>query len=327
MKGGGEQEEDPSSGRTFDGAHLVKRFYGAKGTRVVEACRDVSITVDRGHVLGLVGESGCGKTTVGRLLMRLIDPDEGEVCFRGVSLTKYAEKEIRPLRRHFQMIFQDSGAAFNPRMRVYDSLKESMNLHDGGRPRELRERILDLITRVNLSRGILYNYVGNISGGEVKRLDIARALSIGPQFLIADEPLSLLDMSLQSQIANLMMEIKEEGTGILFISHDLRMVEMLSSVVAVMYRGNIVERAPKREITRHPLHPYTRYLWDPASAALYLGLKEGGCIYRNSCALYQAKGYPLVCAELHPPLVEQQADHFAACHFAGETHEGSRRGD
>jgi ABC-type oligopeptide transport system ATPase subunit len=302
----------------MEGVELVKRFFSHKSRHHIDACRRVSIVVARGHILGLVGESGCGKTTVGRLLMRLIDPDSGEVRFRGRLLTGLSEQEIRPIRRHFQMIFQDSGSAFNPRIRVYDSLKETIKLHGGGRQRDLRERILDLIGRVNLSRGILYNYVGNLSDGEVKRLDVARALSIDPQFLIADEPLSRLDMSIQSQIANLLMEVKEEGTGILFISHDLRMVEMLSSVVAVMYRGMIVERAPKREITGNPLHPYTRHLWDPQSSVFYMGLKESGCIYRNSCALYQGKGFPMVCAEIQPPLVEHTTAHFAACHFAGE---------
>jgi ABC-type oligopeptide transport system ATPase subunit len=286
---------------------------------MVRACDQVSVTLERGKILGLVGESGCGKTTVGRLMLRLLPPDQGEVLFRGMPITDMPEKELRPLRTHFQMIFQDSRSAFNPRMRVVDALKEAVRLHRGIRTRSMRELIEELIVRVNLSRGVLHNFVGNLSGGEVKRLDIARSLCIDPQFLIADEPLALLDMSIQSQIANLFMEVREQnGTGILFISHDLRMVEMLSSFVAVMYRGRIVERASKRNITGQPLHPYTRHLWNPASSVFFMDLKGGGCIYRSSCALYQQKGFPLVCSEEQPGLIEHGPGHFAACHFAGE---------
>ncbi len=301
---------------TFQGRTLVKSF---PGHRVVRACDDVSLTLRRGGIMGLVGESGCGKTTVGRLLLALIKPDRGEVLFRGVPISRMHEKEIRPLRSHFQMIFQESSSAFNPRIRVADALKEAVRLHRRMDARDMWMLIEEIIARVNLSRGIMYNFVGNLSGGETKRLDIARALCIDPDFLIADEPLSLLDMSIQSQIANLLMEIREQrNTGILFISHDLRMVEMLSSIVAVMYRGKIIERASKREITGEPLHPYTRHLWDPASSVFFMDLKAGGCIYRRSCFLYQKKGFPLICAERHPPLTEHRPDHVAACHFAGE---------
>jgi len=315
---------EPTEGRAprgpetdaFLGRGLVKHFHGR---RVMRACDGVSLTLRRGSILGLVGESGCGKTTVGRLLLALTKPDRGEVLFRGMPLTRMHEKEIRPLRSHFQMIFQDSASAFNPRIRVADALKEAVRLHRAMNARDMRMLIEELIARVNLSRGILYNFVGNLSGGETKRLDIARALCINPDYLVADEPLALLDMSIQSQIANLLMEVREkQNTGILFISHDLRMVEMLSSTVAVMYRGRIMERAPKKEIISEPLHPYTRHLWDPASSVFFMDLKAGGCIYRRSCFLYQKKGFPLICAERHPPLAEHRPDHVAACHFAGE---------
>lgn len=301
------------------GKDLVKYFYSRRQNRIIKACDCISISIEKGRTVGLVGESGCGKTTVGRLMLRLIEPDSGDVFFNGFNLTELPEKNIRPLRRHFQMIFQDSRAAFNPRMRVIEALREAIRLHTTMKLREMKDTAMELIERVNLSRGILYNIVGNLSGGELKRLDIARVLAINPEFIIADEPLALLDISIQSQIANLLMEVQEkENTGMLFISHDLRMVEMLSHIVVVMYRGRIVERALKRDIVIEPLHPYTRHLWEPTSMVFFMDIPESGCIYKNSCLLYQRKGFPSVCGERHPELAEVKSGHYAACHFAGE---------
>jgi ABC-type oligopeptide transport system ATPase subunit len=279
----------------------------------------VFISIDEGTTVGLVGESGCGKTTVGRLLLRLIDADRGVVYYRGCNLTRLGEKEIRPQRKNFQMIFQDSASAFNPRMRVLDTLKESIRLYEEVRIREVRERIYDLIDRVNLSRGMLHNFVGNLSGGELKRLDIARSISIGPEFIIADEPFTLLDISIQSQMADMLMSYQEnQGASILFISHDLRMVEMLSRRVYVMYGGRIVENGSKRDITGMALHPYTKHLWNPQSPVALSQFPEQGCIYRNSCLLHVKKGWPKVCVEEQPELLEHRDTHFAACHFAGQ---------
>ncbi len=301
------------------GKDMRKYFFNRRQNRTIKACDAVTISIEKGQTVGLVGESGCGKTTVGRLLLRLIKPDSGEVFFDGFNLTKLSERDIRPLRKHFQMIFQDSRAAFNPRMRVIEALREAIRLHTGMKAREMRDAVSALVARVNLSLGIMYNIVGNLSGGELKRLDIARVLAINPEFIIADEPLALLDLSIQSQIANLLMEVQErENTAIMFISHDLRMVEMLSHTVVVMYRGRIVERALKRDIMGEPLHPYTRHLWDPASTVFFIGYPESGCIYKNSCLLYQKKGFPPVCSEQNPDLIEHRAGHYAACHFAGE---------
>ena len=297
--------------------NLNKYFPSPHSEHVIRACDDVSLSIESGKTLGLVGESGCGKTTVGRILLRLIDPDSGTVRFQGEDLTRLKEKELRPMRKRLQMIFQESSSAFNPRMKVYDALKEPLKLYYGLKPKELRERVDFLISRVNMSRGTLDNFVGNLSGGEVKRLDIARALSIEPEFIIADEPLALLDMSIQSQIANLLMSIQQENSiSLLFISHDLRIVEMLSHTVAVMYGGRIVEYARISVIREKPLHPYTAYLWNPKSLGFFDRLPGGGCIYKSSCVLFQKQGFPPVCGEKIPDLLEREKGHYVACHFA-----------
>jgi len=303
----------------YEGRRLYKHFHGNGRGTVIKACDRVYIAVEEGTTVGLVGESGCGKTTVGRLLLRLIDADKGVVYYRGCNLTRLNEKEIRPQRKNFQMIFQDSASAFNPRMRVLDTLKESIRLYEDVKLREARERIFELIYKVNLSRGMLHNFVGNLSGGELKRLDIARAISINPEFIIADEPFSLLDISIQSQMADLLMSYQEDqGASILFISHDLRMVEMLSRRVFVMYGGIIVESGSKRDITGIPLHPYTKHLWNPQSPVALSQFPEEGCIYRNSCLLYEKKGSPKICSQDPPELIEHREQHLAACHFAGQ---------
>jgi ABC-type oligopeptide transport system ATPase subunit len=304
----------------FEGRRLYKHFRGVKGHAEVRACDNVYISIDEGTTVGLVGESGCGKTTVGRLLLRLIDADRGLVYYRGENLTRLQEKEIRPLRKNFQMIFQDSRSAFNPRMRVIDALRESIRLyHENLKIRQVRELIYELIDMVNLSRGMLHSFVGNLSGGELKRLDIARTIAIGPEFIIADEPLTLLDLSIQSQMADLLLSYKEQNrAAVLFISHDLRMVEMLSQTVLVMFGGRIMEQASKRGVTSTPLHPYTKHLWDPQSAVSFAQYPESGCVYLNNCLLHQMKGYPNICIEETPELVEYTENHFAACHFAGQ---------
>jgi ABC-type oligopeptide transport system ATPase subunit len=297
--------------------HLYKRFMNRHTKRAADACVDVSLVIEHGKTLGLVGESGCGKTTVGRILLRLIDPDSGSVLFDGNDITGLKEKQLRPMRKRFQMIFQESSSAFNPRMKVSDALKESLRLYQNYKPRELWDRAQLLLSRVNLSRGTADNFIGNLSGGELKRLDIARALSIEPEFIVADEPLALLDMSIQSQIANLLLDIQHgKEISLLFISHDLRMVEMLSHSVAVMYMGRILEYARISVIREKPLHPYTRYLWNPQTAGVLAALPEGGCAYRSRCGLYEESGFPMRCSRETPVLIEKEKGHLVACHFA-----------
>jgi peptide/nickel transport system ATP-binding protein/oligopeptide transport system ATP-binding protein len=301
----------------MEGIDLVKHFYNKKQRKLIRACDGVGLAIDKGHTLGLVGESGCGKTTIGRLLLRLIDPDSGDVLYKGLSLLQLRENEIRYMRKNFQMISQDSRAAFNPRMRVFDSLSEAIRLYRKLTAPEVKEEIQLLISKVNLHRGLLYHFVGNLSGGELKRLDIARALAVRPELIVADEPLALLDMSMQAQMVNLFLETQWEGeTALFFISHDLRIVRILSHTVAVMYGGRIVEIVPKGAAASRPLHPYTRYLWKPKSVELVFQYPEGGCVYKNACALFQERGFPAKCVELSPELVEYGSGHYAACHFA-----------
>jgi len=304
-------------GKLVQGIRLYKYFHNKKRQTTIKACDGITLTIPEGETMGLVGESGCGKTTVGRILLRLLEPDAGTVIYREKELTRMSERDIRPLRKHFQMIYQDSGSAFHPRMRVIDALKESIRLFRNIKGKELKEEILYLISRVNLHRGLLYHFIGNLSGGELKRLDIARVLSLHPEFIIADEPLSLLDVSIQSQITNLLLQVQHlENTTIMFISHDLRMVRMMSHNVAVMYSGRIVELAPKTEITENPLHPYTQYLWNPSGLDFFVRFIPSGCVYKNSCILYQKKGFPLICSERQPGLVEVEKGHLVACHYA-----------
>ena len=200
---------------------------------------------------------------------------------------------------------------------MYDALKESASLYSSLKGKDLRDEIEYLMYRVNLHKGMLSHFVGNLSGGEIKRLDIARVLSMHPDLIIADEPLSLLDMSIQSQIVNLLLRAQmEENTSLLFISHDLRVIRMISHTVAVMFNGKIVEFAPKSLITENPLHPYTVYLWYPRKSDFYVRFLEKGCVYKNSCRLFHQKGFPYICSKQQPALLEYEKGHFAACHFA-----------
>jgi ABC-type oligopeptide transport system ATPase subunit len=310
----GDQVEDIVEAR-----NLFKYFYKRRGRTVVKACDNVSFSIPAGKTLGLVGESGCGKTTIGRMLIRVLSPDSGTVLFKGEDLTGMNERTIRPMRKQFQMIFQDSRSAFNPWMRAFDAMKESVTLYRRPAGKELRDEIHHYMSRVNLHREMLTHFLGNLSGGELKRLEIARVLAIHPELIIADEPLPMLDMSIQSQIVNLLLQVQmEENTSFLFISHDLRMVRMLSHTVAVMFAGKIVELAPKSVITENPLHPYTAYLWNPRFQDFYVHFFESGCVYKNSCRLFHKKGFPLICSEKQPALLEYEKGHFAACHFALE---------
>jgi peptide/nickel transport system ATP-binding protein len=236
-------------------------FFG-RGGRFLRAVDGVSIRVRRGETMGLVGESGCGKSTLGRLMLRLVDPTVGRVIFDGADVTRWSQREMRPLRRRMQIIFQDPYSSLNPRMTVREIVGEPLRIHRLTKTRADEEaRIVSLLERVGLRSDVMERYPHEFSGGQRQRIGIARALAVEPEFIVCDEPTASLDVSIQAQIVNLLVELQETlGLSYLLVSHDLNVVEHVSHRVAVMYLGRIVEQAPSKAIYDEPRHPYTRAL-------------------------------------------------------------------
>jgi len=293
----------------------------------VKAVDGVSLKIDRGHTLGLVGESGCGKTTLGRSILRLLEPDEGELLIEGKNILTMGKRELRSMRRNMQIIFQDPYASLNPRMTAGTIVGEGMKIHGIASGKSLREQVVKLFELVGLPSDALGRYPHEFSGGQRQRIGIARALSLTPSLIVADEPVSALDVSIQAQIINLLLDLQEKfGLSYLFISHDLRIVRHISDHVAVMYLGKIIEEATREEVYSHPSHPYTQALLlaipvpDPARRKKKSSLSGDvpspmnpppGCSFHPRCPHMENR-----CKEEVPLPREITPGHKAACHFA-----------
>ncbi|MFQ6078371.1 MAG: ATP-binding cassette domain-containing protein, partial [Thermodesulfobacteriota bacterium] len=246
--------------------HFVQRrglFSTLRGQeRIIPAVDDVSFYLKEHETLGLVGESGSGKTTIGKTILRLTPATSGRILFTGKDITALPARDFRPLRKEMQMIFQDLDAALNPKMRIRAILKEAISLHQDMNGAQVERKVDELLEQVNLKESKLTNFPHELSGGEKRRVGIARALAVGARFLVADEPTSALDVSIQAQVVNLLKDLQKNlGLSYLFISHDLRIVELVSHKVAVMYLGRIVEMGLANRIAQAPRHPYTHILW------------------------------------------------------------------
>ena len=310
---------------------LVKRFpiRGGALNRVVnyvQAVNGVSFTVRRGEVLGLVGESGSGKTTIGRLVLRLEEATAGKVIFDGTNILELPKKDMRRFRKRMQIIFQDPYASLNPREKVRTVIGHALALHRIGTPESRSERTVELIEQVGLSPDQLDRFPHEFSGGQRQRVGIARALAVNPDFLVADEPVSALDVSIQAQVINLLSDLKDQlDLTMLFIAHDLAVVEHICDRVAVMYLGKIMEIAPSRTLYNDPNHPYTEALLsavpvpEPGHRQKRTVLSgdipsainpPSGCVFRSRCPRAEA-----ICATETPELKQIGPDHFSACHL------------
>jgi oligopeptide/dipeptide ABC transporter ATP-binding protein len=291
----------------------------------VKAVDGVSFEIRKGETLGLVGESGCGKTTAGRTILRLIEPTSGEVVFNRAPVFRLRDEELRRVRKQMQIIFQDPYGSLNPRMTVGGIVMEGMIAHGMYARPERVERTMALLERVGLNRDHFYRYPHEFSGGQRQRIGIARALAVEPQFIVCDEPVSALDVSIQAQIINLLSDLKHElGLSYLFIAHDLSVVEHISDRVAVMYLGRVVEQASSEEIFRSPLHPYTKILLESVPSIEARREKRSviagdvpsplnppaGCPFHTRCP--EVKD---VCRTEVPAIIEKSPGHSVACHL------------
>ena len=303
---------------------LVKHFPVEGSDDVVRAVDGVTFDIWSGETLGLVGESGCGKSTVGRCILRLIEPTAGEVRFLGNDILAFGKKELREARREMQIIFQDPYASLNPRMKIGDIVAEPLLIHGIGNKSERRERVAVLLKRVGLNPDYMSRYAHEFSGGQRQRIGVARTLALNPKLIVADEPVSALDVSVQAQVVNLLQELQEEfKLTYLFISHGLAVVEHISTRVAVMYLGRIVEIASATDLYVQPLHPYTQALLsaipipDPKQKRQRIILEgdvptpinpPSGCRFRTRCPIAIDD-----CARIDPELREVASGHQVAC--------------
>ncbi|HDX9614278.1 TPA: ABC transporter ATP-binding protein [Bacillus toyonensis] len=305
----------------------IKKGLLGRKTEQLKAVDDLSFTIKKGETFGLVGESGCGKSTTGRSIIRLHDVTSGNVLFDGKDIASLKESELKEYRKRMQIIFQDPYASLNPAMNVFQIISEPMNIHGSYTAEERKEIILDLLKKVGLKEEHLYRYPHEFSGGQRQRISIARALSVKPDFILCDEPISALDVSVQAQVVNMLQDIQEEtGVTYLFIAHDLSMVRHISDRIGVMYLGNIVEIADSEDLYTKPAHPYTQALLssmpepDPTNTGKERIILEGevpsplnspsGCKFRTRCKFATEK-----CAQEVPKMVEISKGHQVACHL------------
>jgi peptide/nickel transport system ATP-binding protein len=325
--------EEPARDAILEVAGLVKHFPTAassfgRSDRVVRAVEGVDLTVRRGEVLSLVGESGSGKTTVGRCILRLTEPTAGAIRFDGRDVLAMRSKEMVSLRRHMQVVFQDPFSSLNPKLTIGSTLAEPLRAHGLLSGRALKERVAELLTMVGLDPAHAVRYPANFSGGQRQRIAIARALALGPEFIVADEAVSALDVSIRAQITNLLQDLKQQlSLTLLFIAHDLALVRQISDRVVILYLGRIMEEGPVEAVFSSPRHPYTEALLssipvpDPDSKRERIVLKgdipspvapPSGCVFRTRCPMATEE-----CAKTVPARVTVGPDHTAACLYAG----------
>jgi peptide/nickel transport system ATP-binding protein len=318
-------------GALLEVSHLTKHYpvrkgVFAKATGVVHAVDDVSFTIAEGETLGLVGESGCGKSTTGKTILRLIDPTSGTIRWRGQAIEHLSSRKVRPFRRELQAVFQDPYSSLNPRMRAADIVAEPVRNFEAATPGEIRDRVASLFDKVGLRPDQMIKYPYEFSGGQRQRLGIARALAPRPKLIVCDEPVSALDVSVQAQVINLLMSLQEElGLSYLFVAHDLAVVEHISHRVAVMYLGKIVELTDKGTLFGSPQHPYTEALLsavpvpDPRAAKKRIILSgdvpspispPAGCRFHTRCPYAEAR-----CRVEEPLMKQVSAGHYVACHL------------
>lgn len=309
--------------------HLKKYFYREKlfssDKEPIRAVNDITFSIRRGETLGLVGESGCGKTTAGKSILRLIEPTSGRIFFNGINILDLNREGLRKLRPRMQFIFQDPYESLNPRMKVGEIVGEGLEVHRLARGKEKDDRVAEILGKVGLHPRDAMRYPHEFSGGQRQRIGIARAISLHPELIVADEPVSALDVSIQAQILNLLMDLRDQlGLTYLFISHDLRIVKHISDWIAVMYLGKMVEMANGEDLFRRPLHPYTQILLqaipklDPSGRGQKAPIREElspdsgdrGCLFQPRCPHAKER-----CRTEGPLLLDHGEDHFVACHF------------
>jgi len=310
--------------------NLKKWFYIGKATsgkkEVLRAVDDVSFYIKNKEVLGLVGESGCGKTTCGKTLLRIIDPTSGSIFFDNQEITNLNKNQMQSFRRRMMIIYQDPFGSLDPRMRIGKAISEPLEVHNIGTKKEREERVADLMEKVGLSTDQINRYPHEFSGGQRQRIGIARALATNPEFIVADESVSALDVSIQAQIINLLKSLQEEfGLTLLFVAHDLSVVKHISDRVAVMYLGKIVEMAEKRPIFNNPMHPYTQALLSSIPVPNPRQRKDqqilmgdvpspvnppSGCRFHTRCPKVMQ-----ICKQEEPALKEISTGYFTACHL------------